>query len=248
VAVGARGGFGEKYGDIVRVVEIAGLSTELCGGTHVRNTGHIALFRIVSENGVSAGVRRIVAVTGRKAFDLMRGHERALEAVGERIKVNVHAVGSDVIEKKLDQLLGEKKALEKQVAELRASGGGGGDALLGQATGVGAYRMLATMVTVADVKELQALGDTVRDALGNGIGVLGADVGDGKAALLIVVGDAVRERGVSAGDLVKAVGAKTGARGGGKPHMAQAGVASAAIAETVGVATEIVRTSLEALA
>ena len=104
VAQGAMALFGEKYGDVVRVVEIPLRSTELCGGTHVKNTGHILMLRIISESGVSAGVRRIVAVTGPKAFQFLREREKTLESMGERLKVNLHAVTPDVIEKKLDQL------------------------------------------------------------------------------------------------------------------------------------------------
>src|ERR1035437_9281455 len=115
VSQGAMALFGEKYGDVVRVVEIPLRSTELCGGTHVQNTGHILMFRIVSESGVSAGVRRIAAVTGPKAYQLLRDREKTLEAIGERLKVNLHAVTPDVLEKKLDHLIAEKKALEKKL-------------------------------------------------------------------------------------------------------------------------------------
>lgn len=124
IAAGAMALFGEKYGDVVRVVEIPGLSVELCGGTHVRSTGQIALMRIVSESGVAAGVRRIEAVTGRGAYEFLRTKERALAEVAERLKVN--AVSPDLIAKRLDVLLSEKKALEKKLeealkgAELRA--------------------------------------------------------------------------------------------------------------------------------
>ena len=250
VSAGAMALFGEKYGDVVRVVDIPALSTELCGGCHVSNTGLIALFRIVSENGVSAGVRRVVAVTGPKAFDLMHGREQALESVAGRLKVNLHAVTQDVLEKRLDALLADKKALEKQVAELRRSGGGdaSGGGLLSQSVDIGAHKLLVATVPAPDVKELQAIGDGVRDGIGSGVGVLGASFEDGKAAMVVVVSDALREKGVAAGDLVKAVGAKTGIRGGGKPHMAQAGVAPEALAATLDAAREIIGAVLTGLA
>jgi len=250
VSAGAMALFGEKYGDVVRVVDIPALSTELCGGCHVSNTGLIALFRIVSENGVSAGVRRVVAVTGPKAFELMHGREQALESVAGRLKVNLHAVTQDVLEKRLDALLADKKALEKQVAELRRSGGGdaSGSGLLAQSVDIGAHKLLVATVPAPDVKELQAIGDGVRDGIGSGVGVLGASFEDGKAALVIVVSDALRDKGVAAGDLVKAVGSKTGIRGGGKPHMAQAGVAPDALAATLDAAREIVSAVLAGLA
>ena len=246
VALGAMALFGEKYGDVVRMVEIPLRSTELCGGTHVRNTGHILMFRIASESGVSAGVRRIVAVTGPKAYQLLRDREKTLEAIGERLKVNVHAVTPDVIEKKLDHLIGEKKALEKKLDEALKSGGGGGAwDVLATAEKAGAHNLVARAVTAADVKELQALGDSVREAIGSGAGVLGAAFEDGRATLLIVVSDDLREKGVSANDLVKAFGARTGARGGGKPHMAQAGIAAGDLVAAIETAAGITRTALE---
>ena len=248
VAQGAMALFGEKYGDVVRVVEIPLRSTELCGGTHVQNTAHILMFRIISESGVSAGVRRIVAVTGPKAYALLREHEKTLEVIGERLKVNLHAVTPDVLEKKLDHLIADKKALEKKLEEALKSGGGGGAwDVLATAEKAGAHHLVARTVKAGDVKELQALGDSVREAIGSGVGVLGAAFEDGRAALLIVVGDALREKGVSANDLVKAFGTKTGARGGGKPHMAQAGLAAADLDAAIVTAAGIARAALEAV-
>jgi len=248
VSQGAMALFGEKYGDVVRVVEIPLRSTELCGGTHVQNTGHILMFRIVSESGVSAGVRRIAAVTGPKAYQLLRDREKTLEAIGERLKVNLHAVTPDVLEKKLDHLIAEKKALEKKLDEaLKGGGGGGAWDVLAAAEKAGAHNLVARTVKAGDVKELQALGDNVREAIGSGVGVLGAAFEDGRAALLIVVSDALREKGVSANDLVKAFGTKTGARGGGKPHMAQAGLAAADLDAAIVTAAGIARAALEAV-
>ena len=247
VTQGAMALFGEKYGDVVRVVEIPQWSTELCGGTHVRNTGQILMFRVISESGVSAGVRRIVAVTGPKAWQLLREREKTLDSLGERLKVNLHATTPDVIEKKLDQLIGEKKALEKKLEEALKGGGGGASELLAGAVKVGAHTLVARTVKAGDLKELQAMGDSIRDAIGSGAGVLGAAFEDGRAALLIVVSDALREKGVSANDLVKTFGAKTGARGGGKPHMAQAGLAAADLDAAVATAAGLTRTALEAV-
>ena len=247
ISTGAMALFGEKYGDVVRVVEIPMRSTELCGGIHVQNTGHILLFSIVSESGVSAGVRRIVAVTGPKAYHRLRERETALAAVGERLKVNLHAVTPDLVEKKLEQLIGEKKALEKKLEEALKSGGGGAWDVLATSEKAGAHNLVARNVKASDVKELQALGDNVREAIGSGAGVLGAAFEDGKATLLIVVSDALREKGVSANDLVKLFGTKTGARGGGKPHMAQAGLAAADLDAAIITAADITRSALEAL-
>jgi alanyl-tRNA synthetase len=247
VAQGAMALFGEKYGAVVRVVEIPLRSTELCGGCHVRNTGQILMFRISSESGVSAGVRRIVAVTGPRAFLTLRERERTLDGLAERLKVNLHAATGDLIEKKLDALIGEKKALEKKLGEALKGGGGGSamQALVATSERVGSHTLQASVVEAANVAELQALGDRVREELGSGVGVLGSVFGDGKATLLVVVSDALRARGVSAGDLVKEFAKRTGSRGGGKPHMAQAGIAPDALGAAVETAASIARAALE---
>ncbi|MBM3907864.1 MAG: alanine--tRNA ligase [Gemmatimonadetes bacterium] len=226
VAGGAMALFGEKYGDVVRVVEVPGYSVELCGGTHVRNTGQIAACRIVQEQGVAAGVRRIVALTGPKVFETLRDKEHALEAMAERLKVNVAAGGVEAIARRLDALLVEKKTLEKKLEDA-LKGSGGGNAVQGIVAGaesVNGGRVATAIVEVSDVDALKSLGDAVREAMPDGVAVLGA-LADGKATLLVVVGDALRAKNVNAGALVKDIAALAGGRGGGKPHMAQAGLA-----------------------
>ncbi|WP_337170424.1 alanine--tRNA ligase [Gemmatimonas aurantiaca] len=234
VAHGAMALFGEKYGDVVRVVEIPSLSVELCGGTHVRNTAEIGLVRIVSESGVAAGVRRIEAVSGPRAFQFLADRERALLQVASRLKVPMSGMtsGLEQIERKLDTLMDERKQLEKRLDEsLRGGSSGGGVAqqLVARAGDVAGTRFLSARVEVPDVKALQALGDAVREALGSGVALLGASLADGKGALLAVATDDVRERGLRADAVVREVAATVGGRGGGKPHMAQAGVESTQI-------------------
>ena len=231
---------GEKYGATVRVVEIPMRSQELCGGTHVRNTGQILMFRITSETGVSAGVRRIVAITGAKAFEAGRERERALDRIADQLKVNTHAAGLDALTRKVEQLLGERKAMEKKLEEALKGGGGGLQKLLADATPAGAWQVVAGRTDASAVADLQAMGDTVREQLPAGAGVLGGVFEDGKATLVFVIGDALREKGISAGDLVKAFAAKTGGRGGGKPHMAQMGVEPAKMDEVLMMAREFV--------
>ena len=246
LGIGATALFGEKYGDVVRVVQISGLSTELCGGCHVRNTAQIGLFRITSEGGVSAGVRRILAVTGPRAFELMRARERILESLGQRLKVNTKTAAADVLEKKLDQLLNERKSLERQLADARkgelAQSSTGG--LIGKAEPVGDHLLLSTLVEAGNLRDLHALGDSVRADIGSGVGILGAAIDDEKGILLVVVGDRLRERGVSAAALVRDIAARTGARGGGKPHMAQAGLGLDQLGRAIEIAREIVHTAL----
>jgi alanyl-tRNA synthetase len=231
VAGGAMALFGEKYGDVVRVVSIPGLSVELCGGTHVSNTGQIALFRLVSETGVSAGVRRIVALTGPRAFELLRDRERALERVAERFRLSLSALGgsADALDRRVDQLLQEKRALEKRLEEALRSGGGGDQVrrLVAGAQSVDGARVIASMVEIGDAKELQTLGDALREELRTGVAALGAAMADGKGTVLVTVTDDLRDRGVRADQVVREVAAAAGGRGGGKPHMAQGGIPDA---------------------
>jgi alanyl-tRNA synthetase len=220
VASGAMALFGEKYGDVVRVVDIPGLSTELCGGTHVRNTAEIGLFRLVQETGVAAGVRRVTAVTGPKAFEHLRERERMLERVAELVKAPVHGAV-----KKVESVLDERRQLERRLDE--AQRGGGADQvqrLVAGAADLDGVRLVSGEVQAPDAKALQALGDSLREQLPGTIAVLGARLSDGKVTMLAVVGDELRERGVRADEVVRLVAAAAGGRGGGKPHMAQAGI------------------------
>ena len=222
IAGGAMALFGEKYGDVVRVVEIDAFSTELCGGTHVRNTAHIGLFRIVGETGVAAGVRRIEAATGPRAHEGLRERERALLEIAELVK------GSpELAVRRVQGLVEEKRALERRLEEAMRGGGDQLQALLRAASTVGEARLVAARVPAGDVKELQALGDALRERIGSGVGVLGASFGDDKHTLLVAVTDDLRDRGVRADALVRDIAATVGGRGGGKPHMAQAGIPDA---------------------
>ena len=220
VATGAMALFGEKYGDVVRVVSIPGVSAELCGGTHVRNTAEITLFQVVSETGVAAGVRRIEAVTGPRAYELVSARRKTLETVADLLKASPVA-----IERRLQSLLDERRSLEKKLEEaLRSGGASGVQQLIDHATQVDGVTVLAAAVPAMDMKSLQALGDAVREKIGSGVAVLSASFGDGKNALLGIVTDDLREKGLRADEIIRDVAAVVGGRGGGKPHMAQAGV------------------------
>jgi alanyl-tRNA synthetase len=218
---GAMALFGEKYGDVVRVVSVPGFSMELCGGTHVRNTAEIGLFRIIAETGVASGVRRIEAATGPAAFQLMREHERILGRVGALLKTP-----EDGVERRLASLLDERRALERRVEEALRGGGDQMKQWLSEAEPLAdnGIRYVGRRVSAGDVKELQAMGDALREQLHSGVGVLGTTFADGKTTLLVVVTDDLRDRGVHADALVREIAAIAGGRGGGKPHMAQAGI------------------------
>jgi alanyl-tRNA synthetase len=223
-SAGAMALFGEKYGDVVRVVSVPGFSMELCGGTHVRNTSEIGLFRIITETGVASGVRRIEAMTGPGAFRFMREHEKSLGRLGEMLRTN-----EDGVERRVIGLLEERRALEKRVEEALR---GGGDQLkqwIAEAERIGdnGARYVGRRVSVADVKELQAMGDALREQLRSGVGVLGTTFADGKTTLLVVVTDDLKDRGIRADTLVREIAAVAGGKGGGKPHMAQAGIPDA---------------------
>jgi alanyl-tRNA synthetase len=238
VAGGAMALFGEKYGDVVRVVTVPGLSVELCGGTHVRNTAEIALFKIVSETGVAAGVRRIEAVTGRGALALFREHERELQ----EIELLVRAPAGQAV-KRVQSLVEERRALEKRLDEAMRSGGGGTiKSLVDQSAVVDGVRVVAANVKAPDLPALQAMGDALRDQMGSGVGVLGASFENGKNTMLTVVSDDLRDKGVRADAILRELAAAAGGKGGGKPHMAQAGIPDASrMASVVAEAPERIR-------
>jgi alanyl-tRNA synthetase len=223
-AAGAMALFGEKYGDVVRVVTVPGFSMELCGGTHVKNTAEIGLFRIIHETGVASGVRRIEAATGPGAFQLMRDRERALARVGELLKT-----AEDGVERRVASLLEERRNLERRVEEALRGGGDQMKKWVSEAETLdgNGTRYVGKRVVAGDVKELQAMGDALREQLSSGVGVLGTTFADGRTTLLVVVTDDLRDRGVRADALVREIAAVAGGRGGGKPHMAQAGIPDA---------------------
>ncbi|HRO62514.1 alanine--tRNA ligase [Thermomonas sp.] len=214
---GAMALFGEKYGERVRVLRFGPTSTELCGGTHVGRTGDIGLFKITSEGGVSAGVRRIEAVTGQGALDFVAEEERRLHEVAHLLGGNAHEVAG-----KLHGVLDRQKKLEREVEALkaRAASSATGD-LAGQARAVAGVKVLAVRLEGFDVKALRDAVDRLKQQLGDAVIVL-AGVQDGKAALVAgVAGSALGK--VKAGDVLGEVARKINGKGGGRPDMAQGG-------------------------
>ena len=240
-AAGAMSLFGEKYGDIVRVVTIPGLSMELCGGTHVRNTAEIALFKIVSETGVAAGVRRIEAVTGRVALETFRHHERELQ----EIETMLRAPAGQAV-KRVQTLVDERRALEKRLSEAMRSGGGSTiKSLVDDAAVVDGVKVVSASVSAPDLAALQAMGDALREQIQSGVGVLAATFENGKNTLLAVVTDDLRDRGIRADTILRELAQAAGGKGGGKPHIAQAGIPDASRMQSViGEAVEMVRKHL----
>jgi alanyl-tRNA synthetase len=222
IAVGAMALFGEKYGDEVRVIKMGEFSTELCGGTHVRRTGDIGLFRILSESGVAAGIRRIEATTGDTAVDLTQDEHRRLSHIAAEIKAQPNEV-----EQRIAQILEHARNLEKELARLKSkSAASQGQELAGSAKDVGGVKVLSAALDGADAKILRETLDQLKDRLKSAAIVL-ASAADGKVALIAGVTPDLTGR-LKAGDLVNFVARQVGGKGGGKPEMAQAGGTDAA--------------------
>lgn len=215
---GALALFGEKYGDEVRVVTMGGdYSIEFCGGCHVKRTGDIGLFKITSETGISAGVRRIEAVTGRGALELVAREERILRSVAEIVKSS-----PDDVADKVGQLAASNKALEKELQQLKArlASSAGAD-LTSQAEKLGDANLLVARVDGFNPKTLRDTVDQLKNKLGSAVVVLAAADGD-KVSLVAGVSKELTDR-VKAGDLVNMVAQQVGGKGGGRPDMAMAG-------------------------
>jgi alanyl-tRNA synthetase len=216
VAKGALAFFGDKYGEQVRVVSIESYSKELCGGTHVRQTGDIGLFQIVSEGGVAAGVRRIEAQTGSGAYALMKKLEADVRELSDVLKV-----GQSELTAKARKLLAQLKDKERELEELKLKMAGGSTAASTAKT-VAGVSVHVQRTDGLDVNGMRALADQLRDKLKSGVIALGAASGDGKVSLLVVVTKDLIGR-LRAGELIKTMAAAVGGSGGGRPEMAQAG-------------------------
>ncbi|MFN3986460.1 MAG: alanine--tRNA ligase [Rhodocyclaceae bacterium] len=208
--------FGEKYGDVVRVLTI-GSSTELCGGTHVGRTGDIGLFKIVSEGGVAAGVRRVEAITGTNALRYVQEQERRVQGVAALLKIQPDDLGERVA-----AIMENVRGLEKELARLKSRlASSQGDDLAAQAVEVGGHKVLAAQLDGADVPTLRESMDKLKDKLKSAAIVL-ASVSEGKVSLIAGVTPDLTAR-VKAGELVNFVAQQVGGKGGGRPDMAQAG-------------------------
>jgi alanyl-tRNA synthetase len=213
---GAMALFGEKYGDTVRVLDI-GSSKELCGGVHVTRTGDIGLFKIVSEGGVAAGIRRIEAVTGEGALAWVQATNRKLQEAAAALKT-----GPDELPARIGQVQDQVKSLEKEISTLKSKlASGQGDELAGKAVDVNGIKVLAATMDGADVASLRETMDKLKDKLKTAAIVL-ASVADGKVSLIAGVTPDTTGK-VKAGELVNFVAKQVGGKGGGRPDMAQAG-------------------------
>ncbi len=215
-ARGAMSLFGEKYGDEVRVITVGPFSMELCGGTHVDRAGDIGLFRFVSESGVSAGVRRVEAVTGRGSLARVRENDAALDIATAALRTTPSEL-ADAIGK----LQADNKALRKQLEDIkRQQALSAADNLIDSAREIGGVKVLAAVSE--SPKGLRDQADKLRDQIGSGVVVLAAAAGN-KATLLVAVTKDLAGKRVHAGNLVRDLAAVVGGRGGGRPDFAQAG-------------------------
>ena len=217
-ASGAMALFGEKYGDSVRVVSMGDFSKELCGGTHVDKTGKIRSFKILSESGVAAGVRRIEAVTGDNVTAYYAKMEEQFAEAVALLKTSPDHVAERIrhLQEQIKALTSENESLKSAAAK---------DALgdvMGQVKEVSGVKLLATAVAGVDMNGLRELGDDLKGKLGEGVIVLASEK-DGKVSLMVMATDGAQKAGAHAGNLIKAIAAKVGGGGGGRPNMAQAG-------------------------
>jgi alanyl-tRNA synthetase len=221
ISAGAIAFFGEKYGDEVRVIQVGDYSTELCGGTHVDRSSDIHLFKIGSEAGIAAGVRRIIAYTSKGAFEYLRKQDDKLKQVRDQLK----ASNVDEIPNKIERLFEETRDFKKQIEKMQgAQQGVEIDALLSTAETKGSVKIVSGIVepTMDGMKKLREMADKLKNKEPNAISILGVTESEsGKPFLVVAVGAGVK--GVSAGDVIKASAEKFGGRGGGKPDFAQAG-------------------------
>ncbi|EJO22839.1 alanine--tRNA ligase [Selenomonas sp. FOBRC6] len=217
-ALGAMALFGEKYGDVVRVVNVPDFSIELCGGSHVSNTGQIGLFKIVSESGVAAGVRRIEAITGRAAFAYAAEMSRMVQELSRKLKTR-----SEDLVSQMDKFMDERKSMQEQLRNF-ATFRDQADAqklLMGVQT-IGDFHVVVGKANVDSMDELRKIADLTCEKLETGIVVLGAIIED-KVSLVVKADKAAVQMGAHAGNIIKEAAKAVGGGGGGRPDMAQAG-------------------------
>lgn len=238
---GAMALFGEKYADDVRVVSMGEFSKELCGGTHVANTGIITTFKIVSESGIAAGVRRIEALTGDGVFAYYKEMEEELHKAAKLVK----ATPATLLEK-LNHMTAEAKAMQSEIDSLKSKLAK--DALgdvMDQVVEVKGVKLLAAKLADVDMNGLRDLGDQLKEKLGEGVIVL-TSVTDGKVSLLAMATDAAMKQGAHAGNLIKGIAALVGGGGGGRPNMAQAGGKNpAGVDDAIAKAKEVLESQIQ---
>ena len=240
-ATGAMALFGEKYEEEVRVVSMGDFSKELCGGTHVESTGKITTFKIVSDAGVAAGVRRIEALTGEGVFAYYKDFEKTLADAAKAAK----ATPANLVEK-IEHMLADMKAMQSEIESLKSKAAK--DALgdvMNQVVEVKGVKLLATSVEGVDMNGLRDLGDQLKEKLGQGVVVIASSAND-KVNLIAMATDEAMAKGAHAGNLIKGIASLVGGGGGGRPNMAQAGGKNpAGIKDAIAKAAEVLEGQLQ---
>lgn len=214
---GALALFGEKYGDVVRVVSMGDFSKEFCGGTHLDYTGQIGFFKIISESSIAAGVRRIEAATGDNAEKIINNQDDMLSEIARLL----HSNQTDVTEK-VEKILEDNKSLQKEIESLQQKAAGSQlDDIVNNAETVNGIKAVISRIKIKSSKDMRGIGDQLRDKMKSGVGVLIADVDDKVSILVIVTKDLTKT--YKAGNIVREIASVVGGKGGGRPDMAQAG-------------------------
>ncbi len=217
--MGAMAIFEEKYGEVVRVVKIGDYSLELCGGTHLHHTGEAGFFRILSEGSAAAGIRRLEAITGKGAEDVVRAERRIEEELRQLLQCQTEDLPA-----KVRELLEQRRQLERELQQLRLQLAQKEIAALAEkAQSVNGIRYVTAKVDAAEVNDLRAMSDTLRQKLRSGVGVLAAEIQGKISFACTVTDDLIQSKGLRAGDIVKRIAAIAGGSGGGRPHLALAG-------------------------
>ena len=238
---GAMALFGEKYGDVVRVVKMGDFSTELCGGTHVSNTSEISAFKILSESGVAAGTRRIEAITSTAVFDYYDSIEAKLNAAAAALKCKPAEVSDKIaaLQKQLKEVSSELESMKAKAAQAAV-----GD-VMDSVQDISGVKLLATSVADVDMNGLRDLGDDLKNKLGEGVVVLASESA-GKVNLIVMATDGAQAKGAHAGNLIKAIAPMVGGGGGGRPNMAQAGGKNpAGIADALAEAAKVLASMIK---
>jgi alanyl-tRNA synthetase len=241
-AKGAIAMFGEKYGEEVRVLDFSGVSMELCGGTHVSNTAEIGVFKIVSESGVAAGVRRIEAVAGPSVLDYLNVRDKVVRELSDRFKAKPEELCDRVT-----NLQSELKATQKQLEAIKAELAiAKSDQLLGQAETVGNYKILVAEMADVDPESLKTAAERLLHKLGEGAVVLGSIPEPDKVSLVAAFSPDVNKKGLQAGKFIGAIAKICGGGGGGRPNLAQAGGRDPSkLAEAIAIANTQLRSALQ---
>ena len=216
---GAIAMFGEKYDDIVRIIDVPGVSMELCGGTHVNNTAEIGLFKIISETGISSGVRRIEAVAGPAVLEYLNVRDKIVRDLSTHFKVQPEEVPQRIenLQSELKQTQKQLDAVKQELALAKS------DQLLTEAESVGEFQVLVTQVEAMDAKALQTAAERLQQKLGEAAVVLGSVPAEGKVSLVAAFSPKVNEKGLQAGKFIGGIAKVCGGGGGGRPNLAQAG-------------------------